>query len=166
VPGTRFLVLLVQPASEKAAARGSTAGYNHSAPGATIKHPSVRGTVTNVPSMPAHGANWRGPRHASSAALSRCCSENRPGAGVQVGTLRRSVQMSAAPRRIHLAQPSSLFSCTWVPSLGMRDCSANGLGLPLVLFLGDTGDCPSYILSHWTKLPNVSVLGGPGSFHP
>ena len=63
-----------------------------------------------------------------------------------MGTLRRSVQMSAAPRRIHLAQPSSLFSCTWVPSLGMKDCSANGLGLPLVLFLGDTGDCPSYIL--------------------
>jgi len=32
-----------------------------------------------------------------------------------VGALRRSAQMSAAARRTHLAQSSSLSSCPWVP---------------------------------------------------
>ena len=53
-------------------------------------------------------------------------SENRLGSGAQVGALRRSAQVSAAARRTHLAQPSPLFSCTRVPSLGMSCYFSNG----------------------------------------
>jgi len=52
-------------------------------------------------------------------------SENTLEAGAQVGELCRSAQVSAAARRTHLAQPSSLFSCTRVQSPGMSRCFSN-----------------------------------------
>ena len=67
--------------------------------------------------------------------LSVCthCSENRLEAGTQVGALRRSAHLSAAARRTHLPQSSSLFARTapktgwkrgpkWARSAGARKC--------------------------------------------
>ena len=55
---------------------------------------------------------------------------DRPGAGAQVGALRRSAQMSAAARRTHLAQSSSLFSCAWVRTPRMSNCPQNPKPFP------------------------------------